>query len=106
MTAQQPTDVPHVGTVLPPGAIGDTGDGDMIRASFVRLLLAGGLCLLGFALSSPGGDKTLAVTVLVAGMIWGVIEMFILAGLLFIYGVSGLVHDIGAINNHDPWNRW
>ena len=25
MTAQQPTDVPHVGTVLAPGAIGDRG---------------------------------------------------------------------------------
>jgi hypothetical protein len=78
----------------------------MIRASFARLLLAGGLCLLGLAMSTPGGDNSLAVIVLVAGMIWGVIEMFILAGLLFIYGVSGLAHDIGSINDHDPWHRW
>ena len=78
----------------------------MIRASFARLLLAGGLCLLGVALSTPSGDNSLAVIALVIGAVWGVIEVFILAGLLFIYGVSGLIHDIGAINDHDPWHRW
>jgi hypothetical protein len=78
----------------------------MILASFLRLLGAGGLCLLAFALSSPGGDNAFAALVLVAGMAWGVIEVFILSGLLFIYGVSGLIHDIGAINDHDPWHRW
>jgi hypothetical protein len=78
----------------------------MIRASFLRLLCAGGLCLLAYALSSPSGDNSLAVIALVVGAVWGVIEMFILAGLLFIYGASGLAHDIGAINDHDPWHRW
>jgi hypothetical protein len=78
----------------------------MIRASFLRLLGAAGLCLLGFALSSPGGDNGAAALVLVAGMAWGVIELFILSGLLFIYGVSGLAHDIRSINDNDPWHRW
>ena len=78
----------------------------MIRASFLRLLCAGGLCLLALALPSPDGDNSLAAIALVVGAVWGVIEMFILAGLLFIYGVSGLIHDIGSINDHDPWHRW
>ena len=78
----------------------------MIRASFLRLLCAGGLCLLAVGLSSPTGDNGLAVMALVVGAGWGVIEMLILAGLLFIYGVSGLIHDIGSINGHDPWHRW
>jgi hypothetical protein len=30
----------------------------MIRASFVRLLCAGGLCLLALGLSSPSGDNS------------------------------------------------
>jgi hypothetical protein len=77
----------------------------MISASILRLLSAGGSCLLGFALSSPGGDNGLAALVLVAGMAWGIIELFILSGLLFIYGVSGLAHDIRSINDHDPWHR-
>jgi membrane-bound ClpP family serine protease len=78
----------------------------VIRASILRLLLAGGVCLLSFAFYSPGGDNTLAVVLLCAGALWGLVELFILSALLFTYGVSGFIHGIGAINQHDPWHRW
>ena len=29
-----------------------------------------------------------------------------LSALLFLYGISGLVHDIGATQDRDYWNRW
>ncbi len=78
----------------------------MILKSFLRLLCAGGLCLLSFAFLSPGGDNGLAAMIAIVGIVWGIIELFILSGLLLLYGVSGIVHDIGAINERDPWNRW
>ena len=78
----------------------------MILKSFVRLLCAGGLCLLSFAFASPDSDNGLAVVIVMVGIVWGVIELLILSGLLFMYGVTGLIHDIGAINERDPWNRW
>jgi hypothetical protein len=81
----------------------------MIRASLLRLLLAGGLAPLGLLLSTPnqwGEPNGLGVLLGLAGIVWGIVEMFILAALLFTYGLSGIAHDIGSINDHDPWHRW
>ena len=79
----------------------------MIRRSLFRLLCAGGLGLFGASLltgdSSGGG---VGVALLAVAGVWGFLELFILSALLFLYGISGLVHDIGATQDRDPWNRW
>jgi hypothetical protein len=77
----------------------------MIRRCLVRPVCAGGLVLLG-VLAGPASGNGMAVLLVGAGFVWGIVELFILSALLFTYGLSGIVHDIGAINEHDPWHRW
>ena len=77
----------------------------MIRRCFVRLLCAGGLVLLG-VLAGPGSGNGMAVLLMGAGFVWGIVELFVLSALLFTYGISGLFHDIGSMQGHDLWHRW
>ena len=78
----------------------------MIRRSLFRLLCAGGLGLFGASLLTGDSSGGPGVALLAVAGIWGLIELFILSALLFLYGISGLVHDIGATQDRDPWNRW
>jgi hypothetical protein len=79
---------------------------NVIRASIVRLLLAGGLILIGLAIYRPDGDDGVAYLLMLIGIGWGLLELLILCGLVFMYGVSGLIHDASAVDERDPWHRW
>jgi hypothetical protein len=78
----------------------------MIRLSLLRLLLAGALMASSLLFYSPGGNNGLAVLLVVVGGGWGLIELFIFSFLLMAYGITGIVHDVGAMNERDPWHRW
>lgn len=78
----------------------------VIRTSFLRLCLAGGLCLLGLLLLGSGGWVALSAAMLIVGGVWVAIELLVLGGLLLVYGLTGLAHDIGANSDRDPWHRW
>ena len=78
----------------------------MIKRSLFRLLCAGGLGLFGGSLLTGDSSGGLGVALLAVAGIWGLLELFILSALLFLYGISGLVHDIGATQDRDYWNRW
>jgi hypothetical protein len=82
---------------------------EMILRCFVRLLFAGGLALLGLLLAVQnqwGEPNDVGVLLGIVGIGWGIVEMFILSALLFTYGITGLFHDIGQSQDHDPWHRW
>ena len=78
----------------------------MIKRSLFRLLCAGGVGLFGASLLTSDSSGGPGVALVVVAGIWGLLELFILSALLFLYGISGLVHDIGATQGRDPWNRW
>ena len=78
----------------------------MIKRSLFRLLCAGGLGLLGASVLTGDSSGGVGAALVVVAGLWGLLELFILSGLLFLYGISGLVHDIGATQDRDPWHRW
>lgn len=77
----------------------------MITKSTLRFIGAVLLGLVGLGMASGSGGGFGIVLVAIA-FVWGVIELFLLSALLLLYGVSGIVHDIGATQDRDPWNRW
>jgi hypothetical protein len=78
----------------------------MIKRSIFRLLCAGGLGLLGVSLLSGDSGSAFGAGFIVGAAVWSLLELFILSALLFFYGITGLAHDIGAAQEHDPWHRW
>jgi hypothetical protein len=78
----------------------------MIRATLLRLVVAWGMALAGAGLMANDLDNLLGLGLLVVGFIWGTVLLFVLAGQLLVFGLSGLLHDIDTTRERDPWNRW
>ncbi|CAN5649943.1 hypothetical protein BH20CHL7_BH20CHL7_16500 [soil metagenome] len=78
----------------------------MITGTLLRLLAAGGLMLLGVASFGGGTVSALGFVLLAVGFVWGTILLFVLSAQLFMYGITGIAHDIGLSQEDDPWNRW
>lgn len=89
--------------MLPPGSIGDP---TIIKGTFFRLVIAGGMTLAGLAVIADDHSNVFGIALLGIGFVWGTILLFVLSAQLLLYGVSGILHDIKATQEHDPWNRW
>ena len=77
----------------------------MIKRCLARMGIAALVGGFGVALSL-GTVNGIGVLLMGIGAVWFILEMFILSALLFMYGVTGIAHDIGASQDRDPWNRW